>query len=234
MRVMSDRAFNAYGVQMRAATEFKYLGRVLTNTDDDWPAVAGNIRKARADWGRLARILGREGANPKVSRSFYTSVTQQVLLFGEESWVLTNNIESALDAFLGRVARRLTGRQPCRGRDGKWFYPSLTGDLKEGGVMRARTLVLWRHNTVAQFISTLPILRLCEVAERRRGEMCPPAVVGSVGNRLESGEGKGGSGSSSGGSKRGRVGDTGIGSRSGIGIGTSPHAGVDRGLRIYR
>ena len=53
---------------MRAVTEFKYLGRVLTNTDDDWPAVAGNIRKARASWGRLARILGREGADLKVTR----------------------------------------------------------------------------------------------------------------------------------------------------------------------
>ena len=69
---------------MRAVTEFKYLRRVITNTDDDWPAVAGNIRKARASWGRLARILGREGADLKVTRSFYTAVTQQVLLFGAD------------------------------------------------------------------------------------------------------------------------------------------------------
>ena len=103
---------------MRAVTEFRYLGRVLTDTGDYWPAVAGNIRKARASWGRLERVLGREGADPKVSHSFYTAVTQQVLLFGAESWVLTKKIESALDAFQGRVARRLTGRQPRRGRDG--------------------------------------------------------------------------------------------------------------------
>ena len=106
---------------MRAVTDFRYLGRVLTDTDDDWPAVAGNIRKARASWGRLVRVLGREGADPKVSRSFYTAVTQQILLFGAESWVLTKNMESALDTFQGRVARRLTGRQPCQGRDGEWF-----------------------------------------------------------------------------------------------------------------
>ena len=74
--------------------------------DDDWSAVASNIRKARASWGRLARVLGREGAYPKVSRSFYTAVTQQVLLFGAESWVLTKNMESTLDAFQGRVERR--------------------------------------------------------------------------------------------------------------------------------
>ena len=60
MEATSEKAFHAYGTKMRAVTEFKYLGRVLTNTDDDWPAVAGNIRKARASWGRLARVLGRE------------------------------------------------------------------------------------------------------------------------------------------------------------------------------
>ena len=67
---------------MRAVTDFRYLGRVMTNTDDDWPAVARNLRKARVTWGRLARILGRERADPKVSRCFYIAVTQQVLLFG--------------------------------------------------------------------------------------------------------------------------------------------------------
>ena len=46
-RKTTDRAFHAYGKQMRAVTEFRYLGRVLTATDYDWPAVAGNIRKAR-------------------------------------------------------------------------------------------------------------------------------------------------------------------------------------------
>ena len=70
MEITSEKAFHAYGTNMRAVTEFKYLGRVLTITDDDWPAVAGNIRKARANWVRLARILGREGANPKVAHQF--------------------------------------------------------------------------------------------------------------------------------------------------------------------
>ena len=87
MRITLEREFHTYREQMRAVTEFRYLGRVLTDTDDDWPGVTGNIRKARASWGQLARVLGREGADPKVSCSFYTAMTQQVLLFGLESWV---------------------------------------------------------------------------------------------------------------------------------------------------
>ena len=58
------------------------------------------------------------------------------------------------------------------------------------------------------------------------GDTCPTAVVGTVGNRLESGKGEGGSRSGAGRSKHGRVQDTGI--RSGSGIRTNPHAGVDR------
>ena len=96
VKTTSEKAFHAYRDKMRAVTEFRYLRRVMTNTDDDWPAVAGNLRKARVSWGRLARFLGREGADPKVSRKFYIAVTQQVLLFGEEIWVLTRRMEAAL------------------------------------------------------------------------------------------------------------------------------------------
>ena len=118
-------------------------------------------------------VLGREGAEPKVSRSFYTAATQQVLLFGAETWVLTGKTESALDAFKGRVARKLTGRQPRRGRDGRWFYPSLAGAMKEAGIVLIWTSILRRQNMVAQFIATRSILGLCEGAVRRPGARVP-------------------------------------------------------------
>ena len=34
----SERAFEAYGAPIESVTEFKYLGRILTATEDDWPA----------------------------------------------------------------------------------------------------------------------------------------------------------------------------------------------------
>ena len=113
-----EREFSAYRQLMEAVTEFRYLGRLLTAIDDDWLAVAGNVKKVRRSWVRLDWVLGTEGADPKVSWTLYITVTQQVLLFRAETWVLTKNMESALDVFQGRVARKLMGRQPCRGRDG--------------------------------------------------------------------------------------------------------------------
>ena len=73
-------------------TAFKYLGRVMTTGDDDWPAVVGNLCNARKIWGRLLRILRQEGADLKVSGHLFKSVTQAVLFFRVETWVLTHRM----------------------------------------------------------------------------------------------------------------------------------------------
>ena len=117
-------------------------------------------------------MLSREDADPKVSRKFYISVTQAVLLFGSETWVLMRRMEKALDSFQSRVAQKITGRQPRRrkgGKGGTCYYPLLAGAMNEAGIVRIRTSILQRKNTVAQFIATRPILDLCEKATRRPG-----------------------------------------------------------------
>ena len=77
-----ERAFEAYGEPITNVLTFRYLGRALTAGDDDWIAVVGNLGKARKSWGRLSRIMSREGADLKVSGNFYKAVYQAVLLFG--------------------------------------------------------------------------------------------------------------------------------------------------------
>ena len=46
---------------------FRYLGRPLDKTDDDWKAVRWNIMRVRLVWGRLGTMIQQEGAEPKVS-----------------------------------------------------------------------------------------------------------------------------------------------------------------------
>ena len=60
-----------------------------------------------------------------------------------------------------------TATPPGEGR--RMVLPLLVGGSKKAGVVRARTSVLRRQNTVAQFIATRPILGLWEAAERCRG-----------------------------------------------------------------
>ena len=61
---------------------FKYLGRPLYQSDDDWPVFRQNIRKAHQIWGRLGVILRWEGGDPITSEAFYIAVVHVVLLFG--------------------------------------------------------------------------------------------------------------------------------------------------------
>ena len=74
IRESAERAFEAYRDQLESVPRFTYLGRVMTAGYDDWPAVAGNLAKARRSWGRLRRILGREGETARISGAFSKGV----------------------------------------------------------------------------------------------------------------------------------------------------------------
>ena len=69
-------AFEFYRKQLNTVPSFKYLERILMAGDNDWAAVAGNLGKARKSWGRLHRILSREGENKRVSGNFFKAVVQ--------------------------------------------------------------------------------------------------------------------------------------------------------------
>ena len=204
-------AFEVYREQLQTVSSFKYLGTILTEGEDDWMAVTGNLGKARKSWGILQRILSREVATKRVSGDFFKAVVQQVLLFGAETWVVSPRMERALSSFIHGSARRITGRQPRRGWDGKWLYPSLVGAMKEAGFTDVRTSINRRQNTVGQYIVTRLLLDLCKGGDAaRRGEGNNEVVV-PEGNKL--GEGKiEGSGDGIGariGDRHGRGGETG-------------------------
>ena len=63
----TEMAFEVYREKLKTVPGFKYLGIILMQGDNDWPAVAGNLGKARKSWGRMHHILSREGANKRVS-----------------------------------------------------------------------------------------------------------------------------------------------------------------------
>ena len=113
--------------------------------------------------------MSREGEDKRVSGNFFKVVVQQVLLFGAEMWVLNPQIERVLESFMHRAARMITGRQPQRGWDGKCYYPSLQGAMREAGFIEIQESITRRQNTVAQYIATRPILDLCERTTHRAG-----------------------------------------------------------------
>ena len=80
LRESTERSIEAYDAPLEHVTAFKYLKRVMTVVDNDWPAGVGNLQRVSKSWGYFLRILILEGADLKLLVHFYKSVSQAVLL----------------------------------------------------------------------------------------------------------------------------------------------------------
>ena len=135
-------------------TSFKYLGQVISATDNYWPGVVRKLARVKTVWRRMSYILSREGVTPRVSGLFFKAVIQAVLLFRTETWVVTLRMGKALGGFQTKVVIRLTGQIPRRTTDGTWKYTSAAAAKEAAGFLKMEEYVRWCHNTVAQYIAT--------------------------------------------------------------------------------
>ena len=81
--------FYINGIALDNVTECKYLGCIISADDWDDAAVSYNIKKAMKAWFGMQRILSANGADPHTMARFYLAVVQAKLLFGSETWVLS-------------------------------------------------------------------------------------------------------------------------------------------------
>ena len=86
---VTSREFSAYGIPLEMVTSFRYLGRVILASNEDWMLVVWNLAKERAVCSRMTSILRKEEADPRVSIFFLKSVARSVLVFVAETWVVT-------------------------------------------------------------------------------------------------------------------------------------------------
>ena len=75
-------------------------------------------------WKSNKRIIGREGAEVRVSGLFFKSVVQAVLLSSSDTWVVTPPWDGPWGGFQDQVPRRLTGQLLRQELDGKRMYTS--------------------------------------------------------------------------------------------------------------
>ena len=88
---------------------FKYLGRIFYKSDNGWPEICQNFRKACQVWSRMGKLLSREGAEPRVSTMFFWAVVQAVLLFGTETWFLSKAMSWMMEGVNRRFLRQIIG-----------------------------------------------------------------------------------------------------------------------------
>ena len=83
---------------------------------------------------------------------------------GLESWVMFPCIGRTMGRSFHRVADILRGRQPHREKVGMWVYTPLVEAMSEAVMQGVENYINRRHNTVAQYILTGPIIDLFLVA----------------------------------------------------------------------
>ena len=92
---------------------------------------------------------------------FYKAVVQAILLYGSETWVLTNFQLKRLRSFHARVARYLTGRHIRQNEDGTWVHPPTADVLEEAGLETIDEYIKRRRDTVRRFVMFRPIYDIC-------------------------------------------------------------------------
>ena len=81
----------------------------------------------------------------------------------------TLRMQRVLGGFHHRVACKLTGRQPWKGRNGGWVSPPLEDEMTEAGLQEVENYVSRRQNTEEKYIATIPIMDMCLSEKRRPG-----------------------------------------------------------------
>lgn len=112
-----------------------------------------NLTKTKKRWEMIKKVLIRDKAQPKVMGYFYKAICQAILLYGSESWVLTDVYKNRLTAFHHKIACNLTGiygRPDSMDADGGWIYPDMSEVLEKDGLYDLDTYIDRRRNTLRQ------------------------------------------------------------------------------------
>jgi hypothetical protein len=85
------------GEEIKRVSEFKYLGRIVSEDDDDTSAIEANLKKVWAKLAMYKRLLTREHASRSIMGYFNRAIVQSILLHGDETWIIsTKNMRTSV------------------------------------------------------------------------------------------------------------------------------------------
>jgi len=134
--------------------------------------VHANLRRARCKWHKLSHLLHGEGAHPWIFGMFHKAVVQTVLLFGCESWTVTDAVPTVLKGFHHWAARRMADMMACRGPGCGWIHPSLEEALEKAGLHAMELNIVCPNGNNAQWTTSPQDLSGC-IAWWRGGSLGP-------------------------------------------------------------
>ena len=109
MRINSNnvQAVRVGDVDIEDVEKFTYLGVVVTKGGGAEEDVEARIRKARNSYLNLKKIWKARYISKELKIGLFNSNVKSVLLYGAESWRMTESIRSKLQVFLNRCLRRI-------------------------------------------------------------------------------------------------------------------------------
>ena len=84
MQRSREEAIPEKGALLERVHTFKYLRRILSENDKDWPGVGGNLRKEWSSWAKVGGVLSQEGATPQVSIFYIRKLCSQKCCSGQK------------------------------------------------------------------------------------------------------------------------------------------------------
>jgi hypothetical protein len=161
--------FMIHGDVLKRVEEYKYLGWMMAQDNDDAQAIRTQLRKARAIWAWVEKVLWGENTSPTVAEKFYLAVVQAVLLSGSKTWIISLQTMARLEGFYIRAAWRMAQRhKPRWGPRKEWIYPKSADVLKECGMKTIAEYIQIRRQMIAVYVATRPILQECRQGEQQR------------------------------------------------------------------
>ena len=137
--------------------------KVIDNTSQ-------SIRRARKFWGRLGKLLRREGADPITSEKFYRAVVQAVQLFGAKTWVLLAAMLNKIEGVHMGFIRQVMGMKAQRLGDENWKKEGTDRVLQAAGTKPLQEYIDKRKATVTEWVALRPIFDVCENETGYEGE----------------------------------------------------------------
>ena len=165
----NETLFHVEGQVLDRVEHFRYLGRVISHTNSDWPAIFRQLTRARQRWAMIARVVAKLQIPAKAAGMFYKAIVQAVLLYGSETWVVDPPMLNVLESFHNRVVRKITGRMAYLDGD-TWIYPPIKETLEKANLYPVAHYIHVRQAHLADFVATRPILATCRQMQQAIGE----------------------------------------------------------------
>lgn len=109
MRILTDNntPIVVNGNIIEDVDEFSYLGSIISTDGGADADVASRINKARHAYASLGRVWRSSQISKKHKLRIFNTSVKSVLLYGSETWKVTNTITNKLQVFLNKCLRRI-------------------------------------------------------------------------------------------------------------------------------